>query len=181
MVNEDERQERRTGLMIAVDRIIRDYGNEYRARMHADKYGEVIKMIQKQRGINYWMSRNRSVWAWMEPENSPESGHPLQSRSDHSGRRGGHHNVPHHYQNHDPSAVDESDLDDEDDDDDSRSDDDGNYREMIVEGCGLEAINGIYKQRGSFDGVPKYTHVGHYNGREEEFSLFRCKLTDNTR
>lgn len=52
---------------------------------------------------------------------------------------------------------------------------------IIVEGCGLEAINGVYMLRGEFDGVPRYTRTARYNGREEEFSLFRCRLTDNTR
>lgn len=177
MINED-RDDRRTGLMVMGGRLIREYPNNYQARNHAERYLEVIQMIQKQRAVSNWMLRNRSHWAWMEPETRPETAHPLQSRSDHSGRRGGgHQNMPTHHDSHDPNAVDESDIDD----DDSRSDDDESVRVMIVEGCGVPEINGLYTKRGTFDGVPKYSRATRYHGKEEEFSLFRCKLTDNTR
>lgn len=66
-------------------------------------------------------------------------------------------------------------------DDSSSSSDDESYRVINVEGCGLKAINGIYRERGLCDGVPKYFKVGLYEGRLEEFTLFRCKLADNTR
>mmetsp|Transcript_11016 Transcript_11016/g.20544 ORF Transcript_11016/g.20544 Transcript_11016/m.20544 type:complete len:365 (-) Transcript_11016:2089-3183(-) len=177
MVN-DDREERRVGLMIMGDRIVREYPNNYQARQHADRYLECIQMIQKQRAISTWISRNRQYCTWLEPESHPETAHPLQSRSDQSGRRGGgHQNMPVHLQNHDPNAVDESDIDDED----SRSDDDDSIRDVVVRGCGVPEINGVYTRAGSFDGVPKYSQSVRYNGRDEEFSLFRCRLTDNTR
>jgi len=177
MIN-DDREERRIGLMVMGDRIIREYPNNYQARAHAERYLECIQMIQKQRAISNWISRNRSYCAWMEPETHPETAHPLQSRSDHSGRRGGgHQNMPVHLQNHDPNAVDDSDIDD----DDSRSDDEDSTREIVVKGCGVPEINGVYTRAGAFDGVPKYSQSVRYNGRDEEFSLFRCRLTDNTR
>jgi len=178
MIN-DDREDRRIGLMVMGDRIVREYPNNYQARAHAERYIEVIQMIQKQRAISLWMSQNRSYWAWIEPETRPESAHPLQSRSDHSGRRGGggHQNMPAHLQTHDPNAVDESEIDE----DESRSDDDDLIREMVVDGCGVTEINGIYKRAGKFDGVPKYSRSTRFQGRDEDFSLFRCKLTDNTR
>lgn len=52
---------------------------------------------------------------------------------------------------------------------------------MLVEGCGVKEINGVYTKAGKYDGVSKYTKAVRYNGKDEEFSLFRCKLTDNTR
>merc|ERR1711983_285076 len=52
---------------------------------------------------------------------------------------------------------------------------------MLVRGCGVPEINGIYRRAGNFDEVPKYSRTTRYNGRDEEFSLFRCRLTDNTR
>ena len=53
--------------------------------------------------------------------------------------------------------------------------------EIIVEGCGIDEINGVYKRQGSNDDVPKYVHSGRYNGNDEEFTLFRCKLMDELR
>ena len=54
-------------------------------------------------------------------------------------------------------------------------------RVMKVEGCGVEEINGVYAKAGRYDGVAKYTKSAHYNGKDEEFTLFRCKLSDNTK
>ena len=54
-------------------------------------------------------------------------------------------------------------------------------RVMMVEGCGVEEINGVYTKAGRYDGVAKYTKSAHYNGKDEEFTLFRCKLSDNTK
>jgi len=54
-------------------------------------------------------------------------------------------------------------------------------REVKVMDCGVAAINGTYKKSGAYDCVPKYVCTSRYNGRDEEFSIFRCRLTDNTR
>ena len=177
MINDDG-EERREGLMTKGERILQEYPTDYRARAYADKYAEIIIMLQKQHAISNWMSLHRSRWTWIEPDAHPETTHPLQSRSDNSVRRGGgHQNVSTHHQNNDPNANDESDLDE-----DSRSDEDEDtIREMVVEGCGVPEINGIFTRAGSYDGVSKYTKHTKYQGKEEEFSLFRCKLTDNTR
>ena len=53
--------------------------------------------------------------------------------------------------------------------------------QMVVDGCGVPEINGIYTQTGIFDGVPMYSRTTKFNGREETFSLYRCLLTDNSR
>ena len=86
---------------------------------------------------------------------------------DRSGRRdGGHQN-----------ADDESDSDEH-----SSSDEDEDLiHEMIVQNCGTPEINGTYKRAGSHDGVSKFTKRCFYDGKDDEFSLFRCKLTDNTK
>lgn len=177
MMNEDRSVS--GGLMYNGNHLVQSYPNNYEARQHVERYLDCVQVLQKQRAVATWMARNPSLCAWMEPEAHPETAHPLQSRSDHSGRRGGGHhqnNMPAH-QHIESNAVDDSDIDDED----SRSDDEESHREIVVEGCGVPEINGIYVQAGVFDGVPKYTQVVRYNGRDEEFSLFRCKLTDNTR
>jgi len=48
--------------------------------------------------------------------------------------------------------------------------------EFVVEGCGIDAINGIYSRDGENDNVPKYVRRAHYNGIEVEFSLYRCEI-----
>jgi hypothetical protein len=83
-------------------------------------------------------------------------------------------NIPIH-KNRDINAADESDSDE-----DSSSDEDL-IHEMIVQNCGTPEINGTYIRAGYHDDVSKYTNLSFYDGRLVEFSLFRCKLTDNTR
>ena len=51
----------------------------------------------------------------------------------------------------------------------------------VVEGCGINAINGVYSRDGESDNVPKYVRRAQYNGREAEFSLFRTQLLDGRR
>jgi hypothetical protein len=100
----------------------------------------------------------------------------LQSRGDRSGRRGERHqNSTIIHQNYDPNADDES------DEDSSSDEDDDLIHEMIVQNCGTPEINGTYIRAGSHDGVSKYTKRCFYDGRLVEFSLFRCKVKDNTR
>ena len=62
----------------------------------------------------------------------------------------------------------------------------GEYEEeshsgVVIMDCGVAEINGTYKKSGGYDSVPMYVCTSRYNGRDEEFSIFRCRLTDNTR
>ena len=59
--------------------------------------------------------------------------------------------------------------------------DDALVREMIVDMSGIPEINGIYNHDGYHDRVSKYTKRCFYNGKYEDFCLFRCKLADSTR
>ena len=52
---------------------------------------------------------------------------------------------------------------------------------VVVQGCGVSEINGIYEESGKYDSVPKYIRTTRYKGRNEKFTLFRCRLTDNSR
>lgn len=178
MLNDDG-NDYHEGLVVKGGRLIRGFPNDFRARIHADKYSDVLCVLRKQHAVSNWMSRNRNYCAWIDPEAHPETAHPLQSRSDHPGRRGGgYQNATNHLQNHNPNEEDDSDLDD-----DSRSDDDDDelVQEVVVEGCGVSEINGVFRRDGSSDNVSKYTRRSHFMGREEEFSLYRCRLTDSTR
>ena len=48
--------------------------------------------------------------------------------------------------------------------------------QMVVEGCGIDAINGVFSRDGVNDDVPKYVRRAQYNGTEVEFSLYRCEI-----
>ena len=49
--------------------------------------------------------------------------------------------------------------------------------EMIVEGCGVRAVNGVYKRRqGSHDGAPMYVRSARHNGLDVVFTMFRSAL-----
>jgi ubiquitin carboxyl-terminal hydrolase 9/24 len=178
MIMMNDESDAHLGLLIKGDHLIRDYPNDYRARMHAEKYSDFLRVLRKQHAVSNWMSRNRAYCAWIEPEAHPETVHPLQTRSDHPDRRsGGYQNAPEHLQNHNPNAEDDSGLDD-----DSRSDDDDDLvHDMVVDRCGVPEVNGVFRRDGTSDGVWKYTKRIRYRGREEEFSLYRCRLTDSTR
>jgi len=58
---------------------------------------------------------------------------------------------------------------------------DCNHSDFVVEGCGISDLNGLFKRQGSCDNVPKYVRQCGYHGNDEEFTLFRCKLVDDTR
>ena len=174
----DDGTDRHEGLLRRGGRLTREYPNDARARVHINRYSEVLRVLRKQHAVSNWMSRNRAYCEWIEPEAHPEYTHPLQSRSDHHDRRGGgYHNAPEHVPNHNPNADDDSGIDD-----DSRSDDDDNLVEnVVVQGCGVPEANGEYSCDGSHDKVAKYCKRSMYRGRVEMFSLYRCRLTDNTR
>merc|ERR1739844_291472 len=45
----------------------------------------------------------------------------------------------------------------------------------------MNEINGIYRSRRRFDDVPRFTKTGLWEGRKQEFTLFRCVLSDQSR
>jgi ubiquitin carboxyl-terminal hydrolase 9/24 len=137
-----------------------------------EKCAHFLHEIRRQRAVAKWMDQHQSHWAWMEPENGPEMMNPQQSRGDHSGRRGG---------NRQLNMSDDDDYDDDDDDPYGFDPRENMHEEMIVSGCGIADINGLYKKIGHCDEVPKYSKMGRWEGNEVDFLLFRCKLSDNTR
>ena len=48
---------------------------------------------------------------------------------------------------------------------------------MIVEGCGIDEINGVYSRVGYYDDVPKYVRTAQFRGRREVFNLYRYQET----
>jgi ubiquitin carboxyl-terminal hydrolase 9/24 len=189
MLNDDKMKNGTSGLMVYGEGLAQQYHQQdYHYGNIIDKYVALIKLLQKQHAVALWMSENRNAWTWMEPEAPPEEMHPLQSRSDRSGHRGGRGN---HYQSASSNLQNNSDSDlnggiNDSDDDVLDEDDDSRYEpdmvdHVVVEGCGVPVINGTYKRHGSCDGVPKYCRSAVWNDKEEDFMLFRCKLSDESR
>ena len=49
--------------------------------------------------------------------------------------------------------------------------------EMIVEGCGIRAVNGIYRRNGTYNDAPMYVRSARYNGLDVVFTFFRYGST----
>ena len=175
-----DREESRCGLMTAGHNTLQGYGHQRYDNLEiARAYMDTIHQLSGRcSAISSWMQRNREPWAWMNNDPRPEMMHPMQARSDHDARRGG--NPYHQHSHHDQNSIDDDDSQNEDG---SRS---GEYEEesrlrVVIMDCGVAEINGTYKKSGLYDCVPKFVCTSRYNGRDEEFSIFRCRLTDNTR
>ena len=76
-----------------------------------------------------------------------------------------------------PRCPHQSMLEDSEDNDSRPDVDEG----IEVEGCGLSEINGYFRRIGSHDDCPRFCKRAFFRGRDEVFSLFRCRLNDSTR
>ena len=54
----------------------------------------------------------------------------------------------------------------------SNNDSDG-PDEMVVEGCGTSAVNGVYKRNGTYNDAPMYVRSARYGGQDAVFTLYR--------
>ncbi len=72
-------------------------------------------------------------------------------------------------------------VDPSDEDSDFSGRGNGVVKEIMVEGAGLQEVNGTYSRSGLHDGVAKFVKTTIYNRRPVNFMLFRCKLLDGTR
>ena len=52
---------------------------------------------------------------------------------------------------------------------------------VVVQNDGVKFVNGFYTLDGIFDNLAKYCNIGILNNEDITFSLFRCKLSDETR
>ena len=59
----------------------------------------------------------------------------------------------------------------EDENDDARE-----VADRVVVGCGIPGINGVFKICGSHDGVPMFSRIGMWDGKEVEFTIHRFKV-----
>lgn len=170
------------GLLIAAKecsttRSNQHYPEDFHYSVAVERYINVVKELMKLHKVGEWMGNNRELWAWMEHWFRPESSGPQQVRSDLSGGRDGvGHSSSTPLNHHQHGATEMNPVMGNDDE----SDDYG-YDSIIVEGAGEQAVNGTYHLNGSCDSVGKCVKEGRWQGRECNFSLFRCKLSDGTR
>lgn len=151
-----------------------------------ERYIDVLKELRKLHPVHSWMKDNRELWVWMERDliRSDENSSQRQARGDYSVRREGDGRTAQILDNP-RSDSDMVGVDSEDDeDDDSRLYDDVQKfgpEMLIVQGAGLDVINGTYRRQGSFENAGVFTKRGSWNGSDRSFSLFRCNVSNNTK
>ncbi len=170
---------------LAMSRSSQHYGNEYsHDSVLLDIYIEVINDLRKVKAVDDWMNENKETWNWLEQWLRPDSGN-ISDRSDRSRRDG---NARQGRFDQTPSDSDLNGIheSDEEDDDDSRFEAMEGYNSMPsgvlqVQGASVASVNGIYTRTGSWDQVDLYTKQGIHEERNIIFSLFRCRLSDNSK
>mmetsp|Transcript_24463 Transcript_24463/g.35514 ORF Transcript_24463/g.35514 Transcript_24463/m.35514 type:complete len:1442 (+) Transcript_24463:501-4826(+) len=170
---------------LSMARSSQHYSADYHYNSAFERYIEVIKELQKQREVNRWILENRAQCTWLEPWLRADSNSAQQQRSDLSVRRGsGVHTssgpMNHHHSDSDMNAG-MNDSDEEDDDSGYGQVDRYGDKSIYVQNAGVRAVNGKYNRSGAIDGVSKYRRIGVWNEQEVEFSLFRCRLSDETK
>jgi hypothetical protein len=153
-----------------------------------ERYIDALREFQKLRHVAMWMSENRPLCGWMENWlRSDSMPHPLhQSSGEYNASRRDmgsiHLGSMDHHRHSDSDINNGLNYSDEDDDESSYEAHDHDIQgKVIVSGAGLDCVNGIYVHKNSLDGVKKFEKTGVWNGREEMFHLFRCRLSDKTR
>lgn len=152
-----------------------------------ERYVSILKELLSIQSIFLWMSENRGLWGWMERDlldSHHQSGHG-QVTNDQSGRREDEMpGVPldhHHSDSEGMPGVNDS----EEDDDDSRFEDMDTYGQgpanVVIEGAGNPAVNGVYTRDGFFERANKYSRSGEYDGKTCQFSVFKCNVSNNTK
>lgn len=153
-----------------------------------DRYVGILKELLSVQSIFLWMSENRSLWGWMERDlldtHHQASPHG-QARSDYAGRREG--DLPgvpldhHHSDSEGMPGINDS----EEDDDDSRYEEMNTYSHLppkvVIEGAGNPAVNGVYTRDGLFERASRYSRTGEYDGKNCQFSVFQCNVSNNTK
>jgi ubiquitin carboxyl-terminal hydrolase 9/24 len=172
---------------LAMSRSSQTYSTEYsQESMLLDVYVETITELRNLQAVEKWMTENKLHWSWLEQWLRPDAGNSTDrgdSRRDGAIRHGQSGFDQQHSDSDINGGLNES---DEEDDDDSRFEGISSYNSVSsgviqVHGAGLTQVNGIYTRTGSWDGVDLYTKSGIWDDKEEVFSLFRCRLSDNSK
>jgi hypothetical protein len=149
-----------------------------------ERYIEAIRELAKIQAVSQWLQENRPLWAWMDRDlfhrnDEVSTRHP--ARVDYS-RRDDENSAAPIIDNHAHSDSDMPPHSDEEEDDDFDDIDPLREKErVVVQGAGLDAVNGVYARVGTFENVGKYSMIGSWKGQDHEFSLFRCNTSNNTK
>ena len=157
-----------------------------------DRYVLVTKELTHIKAIPHWLYENRQHWSFMERElldsqqhQNVQVHHHGQMRGNYNGREPEATSIPldhHHHSDSDMAGVNDS---EEEEDDDSRFEEMETYQdvpsEIIVEGAGQPAVNGVYQRDGYFESACKYSMHGKYKNEACIFSLFQCNVSNNTK
>jgi hypothetical protein len=149
-----------------------------------DRYVEAIRELSNIQEVSRWLQENRPLWAWMERDlfqrsDEVSTRHP--ARLDYS-RRDEENSAAPISDNHPHSDSDMPLHSDEEEDEDFEDVDPFREQEgVLVQGAGLDAVNGMYKRVGAFENVGKYCKIAYWQDQNHEFSLFRCNTSNNTK
>jgi len=175
---------------LSLSRSSQHYDSDYHHNSSLfERYIDTLKDLRKLQGISTWMSENRSVWNWIEQYLQTDlvqvSHHQLRGDYHSRGEVGVVQLAPgaltHHNQSDSDANIGGNDSDDEDEESRYEAGDSYSSGKIIVSGAGLVTVNGVYNYNGAFDTVARYSKSGIWKNREETFSLFRCRLSDNTK
>mmetsp|Transcript_6472 Transcript_6472/g.15382 ORF Transcript_6472/g.15382 Transcript_6472/m.15382 type:complete len:1203 (-) Transcript_6472:254-3862(-) len=155
----------------------------------ADAYERYIGILKEMINVNSvytWMEENRKVWASLDRDlfEPPQHAGHSQSRGDYSGRRDNEDVAVHlDHNNHSDSDVQGTNESDEDDEDDTCFDEvqeSSDVSSILVANAGNGDVNGMYRRDGHHQGVGKYSRHGPFDGKQCKFSLFKCKVSNDT-
>lgn len=185
----DSRKDFGCGLLVVakelcMSRASQHYSAEYsHDSVLLDTYIDAIRELRRLRAVDDWMAENKAQWSWLERWLRGETGRGS-NRGDYNRRDGVINHSHNTYENHSDSDLNgDLNASDEEEDDDSRFDTypQSNGGTLHVQGAGSVEVNGIYTCAGKFDSVDLYTKSGIWQGDEVTFTLFRCRLSDNTK
>jgi ubiquitin carboxyl-terminal hydrolase 9/24 len=163
------------------------YSNE--AHWTHQRYMLILRELHNLYPIFNWMKDNRNLWTFCEREvlDARTAGHRNQVRVEYSHR------------DHDESSQlepsntnSDSDMggmnESEEDDDDSQFDKldvdspvGNGPTQVVIEGAGTAAVNGVYTRAGVFENAIQYAMEGIWNGNRYKFYIFLCSVSNNTR
>jgi hypothetical protein len=158
-----------------------------------DRYMEVLRDLQKQKEVANWIDDVREKWNWIDHLFSSNNSRSMSSEST---RRNDERAIivqpsyieatSRQYEGNSAANSDSVDSDGalnySEEDEDSRYDpavsSPVSFDIVTATGAGLGDVNGAYNLHGSHDGVKKFRKISRIQGREEVFTLYRCKLSD---
>jgi ubiquitin carboxyl-terminal hydrolase 9/24 len=153
-----------------------------------ERYVILVKQLHKLYPVFTWMNDNKSRWKFVEREvtetrvSQQQQNQPLRINYGPREKEG---SVRIDHQ----SDSDMGDMHDSDEDDDVQIDNlgvgqtpyPGIPTQIVVEGAGNPAVNGTYEPDGLFEGACRYAMEGKWNDHVQNFYVFLCNVSNNTK